>query len=653
MPLIRAHASWDVSKPYVILSAAKDLKFCILRSFAVFAAQDDALSVYSFAIGRATYVWFLGIAAAVVAYVAWNDPLRYAAMRLQPLGAAAVFVAACIGFGWAVRAPDLLTAAALGFGVVGALCFFAALLHLLHPATLIALVGFGIVLFALAVRGSRFAFRGSPGWVIIAVVIALVLPFVVAPDVSTDSLEYHLLVPKIIIQQNAIRYQPLLVESNYPSLGEYDFLPLLVLGDDRTAKSFHFLCAMLLLWALGRLSRLIAAESDGVLAAALFLSMPVVALTAGWAWNDMLFTLFVILSLVHLIGRRFLLAGVLFGFATWTKYTFVLAGIGIAAILVRGLLQRWWRTRDIVRFAVPVALIASIWMIKNAVLTGNPVYPFLNGLFHSPFWSAASDRYFRETLTRYEIPEWHWWSYLAFPFLLTLKPRVIDVQTGILPLVLLPLLFFPKRQQAAALLKTYVVAIVLGWLLIRTEARSLLSLLAVLSAVYAANIERLRGWRAVVGVGVALNVVIMLVTTHVVSDPARYFLGVETREQYIARMDPKQGAYRWIDSQPEARAVLLVGLHDPFYLQKPALFSSCCDTPVAQDLTARHGSSIAGVLKAQGITHVALRAREYERENGAGLYSWSAAQRATFESFLRDRCRPVARVGEVLILRLM
>jgi hypothetical protein len=381
----------------------------------------------------------------------------------------------------------------------------------------------------------------------------------------------------------------------------------------------------------------------------LFFSMPVAALTAGWAWNDMLFTLFVALSIVHLIERRFLLAGVLFGFATWTKYTFVLAAIGIAAVLLRGLMQRWWRSRDVVRFAIPVLAIASIWMIKNAVLTGNPVYPFLNGIFHSPFWTEASDRYFRSTLTRYEIPVWHWWTYVAFPFLMTLKPRVIDVHTGILPLVLLPLLFVRSHS----LLKTYVAGIVVGWLLIGTETRSLLTLFAVLCAIYAANIERLPGWRVVVGAGLAMNVVIMLVTTHIITDPVRYFLGLETREQYIVRMDPKQGAYRWIDSQPAARGVLLVGLHDPFYLQKPALFSSCCDTPVAQDLLRKHGASLPSALKTSGITHVAFRPREFERENSAGLYSWSAAERAQFEAFLRGSCRPVARVHDVLILQLM
>ncbi len=555
---------------------------------------------------RAALFWLPAIALALAAFVYWNDPLRWALIRLEPLGAAAVFVAACAGIGWIVRAPDLLTSAAIGCGIVGALSFAATL--------------------AIAV---------------LAVIVALIIPFVAAPDVSTDALEYHLLVPKLIIQQNAIHHQPLLVESNYPSLAEYDFIPLLILGDNRVAKAFHFLCAILLLFAIARL-----ASPNGVLAAAIFVSMPVVALTAGWAWNDMLFTLFVVLSLVHLIEGRFVLAGVLFGFATWTKYTFVLAAVAVAAILIRGLVQRWWRVRDVVRFAVPVAIIAAIWMTKNAVLTGNPVYPFLNGVFHSPFWTAASEHYFHGTLTRYEIPRWHWWTYFAFPMLLALKPRVIDVQTGLLPLVLLPLVFVRMGTRWAAIVRTYIVAIVIAWLFVHTEARSLLSLFAVLSAIYAVNIERLRGWRGVVGVAVALNVVILMVTTNVVTDPIRYFLGLESPAQYIVRMDPRQDVYRWIDAQPDAREVLLVGLHDPFYLHKPAIFSSCCDTPVAQTVNLAN-------LKAAGITHIAFRSHEYARENAAGLYTWSPAQKTAFENFLRQRCRLVARIGDVLVFRLM
>ena len=597
----------------------------------------------------AAFFWLAAIAIALIAYIAWNDPLRYAVSRLQPLALALVFIAACTGLGWLVRAPDLLASAAIGIGVAGGAIFFAGVAHALRPWFFIALIGTGIVAFAVSVaRGPRPAVRvsHSGAWVILAVIFALILPFVLAPDVSTDALEYHLLIPKLYLQHNAIDYLPLLVESNYPSLGEYVFAALLAIGDDIAAKSFHFLCAILLLFAIARLARALNIASDGVLAAALFFSMPVAALTSGWAWNDMLFTLFVILTIVHLIEGRFVTAGVLFGFATWTKYTFVLVGVALAAILIRGLIQKWWSVRDVARFAVPVIVIAAIWMTKNAVMTGNPVYPFLNGIFHSPFWTAADDEYFRATLTRYEIPEWHWWTYVAFPFLLTLKPRVIDVQTGVIPLILLPLLFVRAKDKVTSILRTYLITIVIAWLVIRTETRSLLSLFAILSAIYAARIEVFRGWRVVVGTAVALNAIIILVTTTIVTNPVRYFLGRESRQEYIVREDPKQDAYRWLDNEPSVQGVLLVGLHDPYFLRKPALFSSCCDTPIAQVVDTN-------ALKQQGITHVAFRAREFARENREHLYSWTPQQRDAFLGFLRQRCRPIVSVNDVLILRIL
>jgi hypothetical protein len=518
--------------------------------------------------------FLLFAAAALVLFAVWNEPVRWALVRLQPLGVAALFVAACTGLGaWFAR-RDLLVAAAIGFGIFGAIVFVLALVHALVVWVFLAVGAAGIVMLVILSRadgeGSQHAtpwhsgilrFAREDGIAILAATAVLLAPFVLAPDVSTDALEYHLLIPKLLLEQNAIRYEPLFVESNYPSLAEYDFVPLLATGGPIAAKAFHFLCALLVLGAIGRLARR-AGGKPGI-AAALFFMMPVAALTSGWAWNDFLFTLFVLLALDALWDERFVLAGFLFGFATWTKYTFVLAAIPFAALL----LQRWRRPRDLLRFAIPAAAIAAIWMTKNAVLTGNPVYPFL---FPSPYWGEAASRYFHDTLTRYEIPQWHWWTWLAFPVLLTLKPRIVDVHTGPLLLALLPLAFMRTGKSACPPLRTYAVAMTLGWLLIRTEARSLLTLFAVLCILYSRSIERLPGWRIVVAAGFAMNVAILLVMTNVITDPVRYVLGRESGPRYVVRMDPKQEVYTWLDAQPEVRGVLLVGLHGPFYLRKPA-----------------------------------------------------------------------------------
>ena len=201
-----------------------------------------------------------------------------------------------------------------------------------------------------------------------------------------------------------------------------------------------------------------------------------------------------------------------------------------------------------------------------------------------------------------------------------------------LPLVLLPLLL--KNDKV---LKTYVVAIVIGWLFIRTEARSLLSLFAVPARLRATSTGCAAGGSF--GAAVALNIVIILVSTNVVTDPGRYFLA--WKRGSIHRPDDAKQPYQWLNGHAEVQGVLLVGLHDPYYLEKPAMFSSCCDRPIAEVVDL-------GALKASGITHIAFRPQEYQRENAEHLYTWSAAQRMNFETFLSSRCRQVGRVDASL-----
>src|SRR5437016_6076685 len=221
----------------------------------------------------AAFFWLIAIAAIFAAFIVLNPPLRYAAIALGPLGAAAIFVAACIGFGRVARGDDFATCAALGAGIIGAGSFFIALAHAIRPVSFVVILGCGVIAF-----------------------IYFALDFVRRSPFAVD---------------RTLGKQP---SAN---------------GQRRT----------------------------------------------GWIFLAVITTVilpFVVLSIVHLVERRFVLAGVLFGFATWTKYTFVLAAIGIAAILIRE------RARDWFRFAIPVIAIAAIWTTKNALLTGNPVYPFLN-----------------------------------------------------------------------------------------------------------------------------------------------------------------------------------------------------------------------------------------------------------------------------------
>ncbi len=248
---------------------------------------------------------------------------------------------------------------------------------------------------------------------------------------------------------------------------------------------------------------------------------------------------------------------------------------------------------------------------------------------------------------------------MLVPFRMMLQPRLIDVHTGVLPLLLIPLAFARGLPRGAAPLRAFLVGSVAAWLVIQTEARSLLTCLAVLAVVGAAAAEvhlvrspRLRrAFLALLAVAVAANLVVISVTALVTFDPVRYLIGSEGTADYLQRSARAQDVYDWLDAQPTVRGVLLVGLHGPFYLERPVVFSSFCDPPVAETVVAGAGSAaeVARTVTDLGVSHVAVDASQWRREHEAGLYSWPAARRELFERFLAESCTPVARFGEVTV----
>ncbi|MBX3728308.1 MAG: hypothetical protein KF858_03915 [Candidatus Sumerlaeia bacterium] len=114
----------------------------------------------------------------------------------------------------------------------------------------------------------------------------------------------------------------------------------------------------------------------------------------------LLFLGFVLLSRAVTTGRHdrrplLLLAGVVFGLANGTKNNAMVISALAAGLATVWLVVRAWRMArrvsagramrllagDIVAPAVAGLLVTAPWLVKNAVITGNPFYPFLPDLF--------------------------------------------------------------------------------------------------------------------------------------------------------------------------------------------------------------------------------------------------------------------------------
>jgi hypothetical protein len=127
-----------------------------------------------------------------------------------------------------------------------------------------------------------------------------------------------------------------------------------------------------------------------------------------------------------------------------------------------------------------------------------------------------------------------------------------------------------------------------------------------------------------------------------------YFLGFESKPQYIERMVPGQRAYDFLNAKSPVQRVLLVSLHGPFYFNQSYFLNDYSDPPVAEVLTRdlRSPEEIARKFAALRISHVIIDPGKYKEENEVGLYSWNKEQRVRFETFLLKNCKELARFSD-------
>ena len=643
---------------------------------------------------RSATFWPLAALVLTAIFVGLNPPLASAVHRLIPLVSALVFVAAFAGWGAVPaqalsdredsRTDRILLSCLLGAGLTGAAVFLLGILGIVDP-TLFALwilTGLGLLAWkARSVFGADdMGNRGvEPGALAILSIVAitvnvlLVLPMLLSPVVSTDAMEYHLMIPKIVLAAGRIAPLPSLMESNYPELMSWLYLPVTALAGDIACKALHFLAGIGVLFAIARLADRVRPGSTPAAAPAFFLSMPVAAVLFGWAWNDLLFTLCILVALGQLLDfnddpsrehsvRRLIAAGILLGLAAWTKYTIVMTLTALAPVLLLALRNHRWKIRHLAVLATPVVLISLPVFIKNAAFTGNPFYPFLHTIFPSPTWSDTTAAYFHNALQNWEIPRWHWHSPVTVPFHTVFTPRLIDIHTGLLPLLAAPFVFVRTTDPARRFLKLFLLFHVLAWAFFRTETRSLLVFLAVLFAVAVPELERRifdsarlrRAGTAAIAAALTASLGITAITTLILTEPLKYLFGLESTRSFLTREVRHFEPLEWLNGRPYVRGAVLVGFKRPYYAEKPIWFSAFSDIPIAEVLTGTEGTAddLVRKLRTLGATHIAIDRDEWEADHRDGLYSWPPERRRVFEDLLEKRCRPVARFGATTIYEL-
>jgi len=408
------------------------------------------------------------------------------------------------------------------------------------------------------------------------------------PAVWWDPIAYHLPIAATALASGAFAFDPGMVQSAFPALGEAAALPAFALAGSAGAAmatlfagiSLALLCALLARWAV---------PGTGLLAFALMTS------SALWLWLgpsfyvDVPFALFVVAAIatplltahadvavefirpsagrVNSTATHALVAGALCGALAGAAAAVKYPGI-VAAIIVLGMLIALGpRPRSFAfgGFAFGFVVLAVGWYARNFAQIGDPVYPFLTGALGFP---AA----LTEFAARYLEMTRHWCGtpasaadFVLLPWRLLAQPWMFCGDQGFalrLGAIFAFLGVAVVRRLRPLALAAVVLTIV--WFFGSQQWRFLLPALVLYAAIVAAGTagagERLRAAGAALlltlgAAGVALNwlpAMINQASSSIVPGFA-YIAARESPNAYLERRLETFGASEWLRAHGATR----------------------------------------------------------------------------------------------------
>jgi hypothetical protein len=489
-----------------------------------------------------------------------------------------------------------------------------------------------------------------PAIAVIVIVFACGLLAVQTPPSTLDELAYHLTIPKSWVAEGRAVDLPLLSHSYFPLGIESADLPLFSLVPDDAGYASHLLhffaavAALLVIWRFlaRRASPLTALAGTAAIA-----SIPALAVTSGWSLVDWPLTGLCVLLAEAFAGEETDLGalGVALAAGTLTKYTFW--PVGAAAILA--MLISGHPFRDSVRTLACALVAGLVFPLRNLILTGDPVAPFLSP--HAPDVSGYRDsgsigatvagyifdgRFVDEALGITLVA-------LAFLFVVTNDWRHRSRRNVFAGTTLLLATALSLSTPSARILVPYLVVAALFALLSvdRFEARLRRSLLAAMM---------------VAAVLQSLVLVYFMSTT----DPFPLLSGRMSDEQYLARSRRSYPAIRWTDQRlTDGSQTLVVGLHELYEFDHRVRGGGNFDGDrMSAYLSAPTVDALAERLRADRFTHVAIFSPSLVPQTAAvskaneRLTRLSPQAAASLQGLVARFATPVARSESVALYKL-
>lgn len=444
------------------------------------------------------------------------------------------------------------------------------------------------------------------------IILSLIFLFVLVefllaltPPIARDVLIHHLAIPKIWLIQGGFYETPWAGFSYYPMNLSLLYLVPLYFGNDIIPNFIHLSfgigTAFLLYGYLNKKSGKLA----GLLGALIFISLPTILRTATTAYVDVGLVFFTTLSILACLYWRdseykkigwLLISAVAMGLALGTKYSALPAWffltLAIVFIYSRDTGGQGRALRYGLVFFLVSLLVFSPWLIKNAILTGNPFYPLYQSVFNAG-GASLSEAYVEASagsgMGMFKMRQMLFGDNFLETLLIPLRfflqgqdhtPQYFDGVLNPVLIFIAPFAFMNRKMKTDKLLFLAFAAffILLAFFMDKHRIRYILPavpLVIILTVIGFVNISnwimekskplRMLGMAAFAGVLIGMigfNAVYAKNYFTKIS-PVDYILQKESRDDFIARHDGSYRAVRFINKSTPAntriRLILLAG----------------------------------------------------------------------------------------------
>ena len=543
----------------------------------------------------------------------------FSALLLPSLGAVTLLLSLILWGKWGslllgLSCDDLLELFGAGVLITLPLLYAAGALRLVSPWALrlwvllpfLPLPFLGEGKRALWVEAKRFLHR--PLWVGILILPAFL--YAALPPTFYDTLVYHLAVPNHILLHHGFVATPNWLYSNSSNFYEVLLLLPLSLGE-RVPGLFHFFLGVLFLLTVVDFGRKELRLERGYLAL-LLLTLPMTLFLLGSLKNDLPAALFLFLAFRALRKGRWERGALAGALAIGVKYFSALPLLAALLLALRPPLPRFRRVAAAGGFSLLVLLPL---LLKNALLTGNPIYPFLGNLFPSSQWDPSRSLVMVKDVGRIVG---NLRNFLRLPYDLSYRFYGFGGGIGPLFLALLPLLLISRRRGLPKDLLLFPLAVLLLGTPFTGSLRFLFIAFVLLSLPVAYLLEDRPTLllRLLFLGGVLFHSALGLMVQERVFSASSLWSGAKTEREFLEERFPAAALYRWINRNlPPTSRILILGEGRSFSLHRPFQIGSALDYLPERDLFDRCLTSddyLQG-LKGRGYTHLFVHFGELER----------------------------------------